>query len=54
MKSVQLNRIDVSVEKYIDRIWELTHSESYQRADKTKLKEIFRQDTKEEFYEVIN
>lgn len=52
MKAAQLSRIDVSVEKYIDRIWDLTHSEEYQKADKSKLKEVLRRDSKEQFYKV--
>ncbi|CAG9533034.1 unnamed protein product [Cercopithifilaria johnstoni] len=54
MKAAQLSRIDVSVEKYIDRIWHLMHSENSKKIDKSKLKEIFRQDSKEQFYEYVD
>lgn len=54
MKAVQLSRIDVSVEKYVDRIWNLTHSKNYQKIDRSKWKEILRRDSKEQFHEVNN
>lgn len=52
MKAVQLNQIELSAEKYTDRIWELTHSKKYQKIGKTKLKELFKRESKEQFYKV--
>ncbi|VDN33198.1 unnamed protein product [Gongylonema pulchrum] len=52
MKAAELNRIDVNVEKYMDRIWELAHSEEYQKMDKSLLKDAIKRDSKEQFNEV--
>ncbi|VDN02895.1 unnamed protein product [Thelazia callipaeda] len=54
MKAAELNRIDVSVEKYMDRIWDLAHSEKYREIDSSKLRDAFIQDSKEQFDKYVD
>ncbi|MCP9262274.1 TWiK family of potassium channels protein 7 [Dirofilaria immitis] len=54
MKAAQLRLIDLSVEKYVDRIWDLANSAKYQKIGRSKLKDLFRQNSKEQFFKYVD